>query len=305
LILDSAGNLYSTTSAGGTNGFGTVFKVDRTGKETVLHPFSGGIDGATPLASLIQDSKGNFYGTTYVGGAGCCRFGKGVVFKMDSTGHETVLHRFGLPQHDGARPAADLIRDSAGNLYGTTGYGGGGSGCSGLGCGAVFRVDPAGEETVLYRFTGGTDGAVPLAGLVRDSAGNLYGTTYYGGAQNLGVVFELDTTNKETVLHTFAGPPDGASPDGALFLDAAGNLYGMTTQGGTCMAGCGSIYQLRHTSSGAWKETVLYRFGGTDGSIPLGALIRDSAGNFYGTTYEGGDSACNAFGCGVVFKFKP
>jgi uncharacterized repeat protein (TIGR03803 family) len=309
LILDSAGNLYSTTSASGTNGFGTVFKLDAAGEETVLHSFSGGTDGASPSAGLIQDSKGNFYGTTYRGGAGCCGYGKGVVFKLDPTGHETVLHRFGLPRYDGEQSAAELIRDSAGNLYGTTAFGGGGSSCSGHGCGVVFRVDPAGKETVLYRFTGGNDGAEPFAGLVRDSAGNLYGTTYYGGTNDLGVVFKLDRTNKETILHTFTGPPDGAGPDGALFLDASGNLYGTTSLGGETSAcsvgnGCGTVYQLRHTASG-WKETVLYRFDQGTGTFPMGALIRDPAGNFYGTTYQGGGTGCSGFGCGVVFRLKP
>jgi uncharacterized repeat protein (TIGR03803 family) len=199
LIRDSAGNLYGTTSGGGASGLGVVFKLNKTG-ETVLHSFTGGADGGTPYAGLTRDSAGNLYGTTYGGGAS----GGGVVFKVDTTGTETVLYNF-TRKPGGTNPYASLIQDSVGNLYGTTYYGGASI------WGVVFKLDTTGTETVLYSFTGGADGAEPYAGLLRDSAGNLYGTTVFGGASNWGVVFKLNKTG-ETVLHSFTGGADGGAP---------------------------------------------------------------------------------------------
>jgi uncharacterized repeat protein (TIGR03803 family) len=168
-----------------------LYKVDPTGKETVLYSFAGGFDGAFPYAGLVRDVAGNLYGTTVYGGISrACPSGCGVVFKLDPTGKETVLHSF-AGGADGGNPLAGLVRDTAGNLYGTTSYGGDLSGCGGFGCGVVFKLDPTGTETVLYSFTGGPDGGHPWAGLVLDAAGNLYGTTYYGGASGQGVVFQL------------------------------------------------------------------------------------------------------------------
>jgi uncharacterized repeat protein (TIGR03803 family) len=239
LIEDSAGNLYGTTSAGGTANSGIVFKLDTTGKETVLYNFTGGADGAFPYGGLIGDSAG-IYGTTSAGGitAGACfPSGCGVVFKLDTAGKESVLYSFTGGPTDGAYPYAGLIRDSAGNFYGTT-YSGGAGVCGG--CGVVFKLDTTGTETVLYSFMGyPTDGAFPYAGLVRDSAGSLFGTTTYGGGSDNGVVFELDTTGKETVLHTFTGGPDGAAPRARLIPDSAGYLYGTTYSGGVTGQACG------------------------------------------------------------------
>jgi uncharacterized repeat protein (TIGR03803 family) len=189
LIQDAAGDFYSTTSLGGSSGLGTVFKLNTSGVETVLHTFRG-TDGAVP-GGLIQDAAGNFYGTTGGGGAGF-----GTVFKLDTQGVETVLYAFsGGP--DGGTPLGSAIIDSAGNLYGTT-YAGGGTPClDGQGCGVVFKLDPSGKETVLYSFTGEADGSSPEAGLVMDAAGNLYGTTTTGGAisnacpSGCGVVFKI------------------------------------------------------------------------------------------------------------------
>jgi uncharacterized repeat protein (TIGR03803 family) len=212
VIQDAAGNLYGTTGDGGlpsglciaTNGCGVVFKLDPTGHETVLYAFTGGADGWEPSGgSLIQDAAGNLYGTTSHGGA----FGQGVVFKLDPTGHETVLYNF-TGGADGAGPSS-VILDSAGNLYGTTGSGGlFSSNCGDLetypfGCGVVFKLDPTGHETVLYTFTGGADGSAPNLGLIRDSAGNLYGTTIYGGNAEgfagAGVVYEI--TPGDAIAH--------------------------------------------------------------------------------------------------------
>ena len=199
LIGDSAGNLYGTTVDGGASGLGVVFKLDKTG-ETVLHSFNG-TDGSEPFAGLIRDSTGNLYGTTKFGGI----WGNGVVFELDTTGTETVLYSF-TGGTDGSLPYASLIRDSAGNLYGTT-FEGGASGS-----GVVFELDTTGTETVLYSFTGRGHGANPVAGLIRNSAGNLYGTTANGGASGHGVVFKVDTTGKETVLYSFTGGADGGNP---------------------------------------------------------------------------------------------
>jgi uncharacterized repeat protein (TIGR03803 family) len=228
LVRDAVGNLYGTNSYGGSGCYdcGTVFKLDKAGKETVLYSFKGGKDGANPYASLVLDAKGNLYGTTYNGGGAS---NLGTVFMVDKTGKETVLHRFIGTGGDAANPWAGLVRDQAGNLYGAT-VGGGA-----FGNGAVFKVNKTGKETVLYSFTGtGGDGANPYATLVRDAKDNLYGTTFAGGASGLGTVFMLDKTGKETVLHTFSGGRrDGAGPYGALVRDAKGNLYGTAFDGGT------------------------------------------------------------------------
>jgi uncharacterized repeat protein (TIGR03803 family) len=189
LIQNGKGNLYGTTCCGGTHGTGTVFMLNKSGKETVLYSFTGGEDGNEPFASLIRDANGNLYGTTLWGGSSTqCNGGNGcgVIFKLDKTGKETVLHAFTGTGGDGANPYDGLVRDPKGNLYGTTVNGGGSSVCSG-GCGVVFKVRGAGKETVLHRFSGG-DGAGPYAGLVRDAKDNLYGTTQYGGSYGEGTV---------------------------------------------------------------------------------------------------------------------
>jgi uncharacterized repeat protein (TIGR03803 family) len=303
VILDSAGNLYGTTANGGLgtgyNGAGVVYKVDPAGHETVLYSFTGGADGGYPEAGVILDSAGNLYGTTVNGGIA----GLGVVYKVDTAGHETVLHSF-TGGADGAYPHAGVIRDSAGNLYGTTAGGGITGPCAGspfsIGCGVVYKLNPASQETILYTFTGGADGGQPVASVIRDPAGNLYGTTQAGGASCMsgypacGVVYRLDTAGQETVLYTFTGADGGAGPDGGVVRDSAGNLYGTTAGGGT--SGWGAVYEL----NSAGQETVLYDFtGGTDGASPVAGVILDSAGNLYGTTYEGGKKSS-----GVVFKIR-
>lgn len=200
LIQDAAGSLYGATQNGGTTGCtgnegcGTVFKIDPTGKETVLYRFTGGKDGAFPqFGSLVLDSAGNLYGMTFSGGLlanDCITLGCGVVFKLDPKGKETVLYRF-TGGRDGASPQASVVRDSAGNLYGTT-QGGGDLECvPPYGCGTVFKLDKAGKLTVLHRFAGGDDGYHPLGGVILDKAGNVYGTTTYGGAYGNGVVFKI------------------------------------------------------------------------------------------------------------------
>ncbi len=300
LIQDSNnGNLYGTTSGGGANNLGTVFQIATAGAETLLYSFDG-THGAAPYAGLIQDSTGNLYGTTYSGGAN----NLGTVFKLTpptspaTTWTETVLYSFS-GNNDGANPRAGLIRDSAGNLYGTTSIGG----ASGLGYGTVFKLTPGGAETVLHSFGGGSDGVHPYAGVIQDSAGNLYGTTYGGGANTLGTVFRITPAGAETVLYSFSGGYfDGATPRAGLIQDSAGNLYGTTSAGGAF--GFGTVFKLApppSTTVTYWTESVLYSFfSSPDGAYPYAGLIQDNAGNFYGTTSAGGP-----MGGGTVFEFTP
>jgi len=242
LMMDAAGNLYGTTYVGGADNNGTVFKLDSSGNETLLYTFTGGSDGGGPYAGcLITDAAGNFYGTTSYGGV----YGFGTVFKLDTLGHETVLHSF--HSSDGWAPYSGVIMDRAGNLYGTTGLGGTSTNCS-TGCGTVFRLDSSGQESVLHTFTGlGGDGMIPLAGLIRDRLGNLYGTTAGGGSHGGGIVFKLDTSGHETVLHGFTGS-DLAYSNGNLIMDRAGNLYGTTFWGGA--SGNGTVYKIRAGAHG-------------------------------------------------------
>lgn len=316
LVRDSAGNLYGVAGDGGAagkctgdGGCGTVFKMAATGKLIWQFNFDGP-DGANPGAGLLSNA-GHFYGTTVYGGKNNTHFCPkglrcGVVFRLDGAGKkEKVLHKFTGPP-DGYLPGGGpLVEDSAGNLYGTTGEGGQASG-------TVFKIDAAGTETVLYSFTGGSDGCFPESGVILDSAGNLYGVTLDGGAgfcnSGYGVVFEVDTDGNETVLHTFEGS-DGANPDSVLLFDAQGNLYGTTENGGSsdvCDGGCGTVFELS-PQNGGWSETVLYSFcslsGCADGYRPgRGPLVRDAAGNLYGTTDFGSTyNNCNG-SCGTVFK---
>jgi len=311
LVRDAAGNLYGTTLRGGSCGgggtCGTVFKVDKSGKETVLHMFMRHGDGTYPDAGLLLDATGNLYGTTPTGGSAttCGNSGCGTVFKVDTSGTESVLYNFVGPP-DGADPEAGLIRDAMGNLYGTTAGGGA------AGYGTVFKIDASGTETVLYSFTGPPDGAYPYAGLAMDASGNLYGTTREGGTGQCtqpgngvgcGTIFKLDTTGTESVLYSFAGPPDGGNPYAGLIMDAKGNLYGATSEGGSgqCkqsgnVVGCGTIFKLDTTGT----ESVLYSFSGApDGAYPYAGLVMDAKGNLYGTTEGGGSSGG---GYGTAFK---
>ena len=203
-----------------------MYKLEPSGQETVLYSFTGGADGSGP-SGVVRDAEGNLYGTTWQGGAAKA----GVVFRVDPAGNEAVLYTF-TGHADGAFPLGGVIRDSAGNLYGTTSGGG-----TAAHAGVVYKLDAAGNYTVLYSFTGGDDGDSPQSGVTRDSAGNLYGTTYRGGAAGAGVVYKLDTAGNETVLHSFTGGADGSTPYAGVILDSAGNLYGTTFYGGKYSGG--------------------------------------------------------------------
>src|ERR1700675_4408113 len=295
LVMDTAGNLYGTTLYGGTSAVGTVFELSPSGTETVLHSFAAShTDGHYPYAGLLMDTTGNLYGTAQSGGAK----GLGTVFKLSPSGTETVLHSFcqqaGCP--DGYYPQAGLVMDTNGNLYGTTLYNGAYDG------GTVFKISSDGTATTLYNFctaTGCKNGRYPQAGLILDTNGNLYGTTYGGGAYGKGTVFELSPSGAETVLHSFCartGCPDGSHPRADLVMDTAGNLYSTTYYGGTNSVG--TVFKLSPNGT----ETVLHSFAanGSDGTHPYAGLVMDTIGNLYGTTYSGG-----ANGYGTVFKVTP
>jgi len=325
LLIDSSGNLFGTTSAGGTSVLcpdplgpspcGTIFElVNSSGKytEKVLYNFTGPPgDGRQPLAGLIMDSSGNLYGTTGYGGSGLCGATTcGTAFELvkSSSGYtERVIYMFN--GFEGGFPLPGLIVDSSGNLYGTTNGGGA------YGYGTVFElVNSSGNytEKLLYSFgASASDGVYPLATLIMDSAGNLFGTTigdggaFRCGLTTCGTVFELIKSPSgytERVLYMFGGS-DGANPLAGLITDASGNLYGTTYQGGgggaTCQTyfgGCGTAFKLSHTG----KFTVLHSFtGGADGGWLFAPLAIDAKGNLYGTANIGG------IGDGTVFKITP
>ena len=296
VVEDQAGNIYGTTEYGGADSDGTIFKISSSVK-SVCYNFTGQNqgDGAYPVGGLLL-SGGSLYGTASNGGSG-----KGNVFEVPtSCGSDKVLYEFGSNSPDGANPTAGLTVAPSGNLYGTTFHGG-----NGYGDGTVFAIAPSSDaETYFYEFKGSSgDGAHPHAGLVSDKNGNLYGTTQNGGLDGLGTVFEIDATGNETVLYSFTGSPDGASPYGRLVMDSQGNLYGTTLQGGTstnCNGGCGAVFKISF-SNGTPTESLLYSFTGgtTDGEYPVGGLVMDSAGNLYGTTWYGGSGSQ-----GTVFEIS-
>jgi uncharacterized repeat protein (TIGR03803 family) len=223
-----------------------VFKVSPSGSEEALYAFTGEADGGSPESSLIEDSEGNLYGTTPLGGnlAFCQSRGCGTIFEVTPSGHEQVLYAF-TDGNDGANPVAPLIKDGRGGFYGTASEGGVDQGVCTVqasGCGVVFDLTKKGQLKTLYTFNGyPIDGDQPFAGLVRDKQGNLYGTTYFGGNSNYGSVFSVTKTGSETLLYSFLARADGSSPRGSLILDKNGNLYGTSNYGGN---GYGTVFQV-------------------------------------------------------------
>ncbi len=288
LVQGGDGYFYGTTENGGTNGYGTVFKVSTNGALNSLHSFTGGNDGANPVAVLAQGSDGSFYGTTYYGGTS----NVGTVFKVSTNGALTSLYSF-TGGKDGADPSGGLVEGSDGSLLGTTEYGGAD------GAGTVFRISTNGEYTSLYSFTGGIDGGNPEGGLAQGGDGSFYGTTYYGGTSfypGYGTVFRFSTNGALTSLCSFSGGEDGAGPNG-LVQGSDGSFYGTTYYGGTTVyPGYGTVFQI--STNGALSS--LHSFtGGSDGANPVAALAQGSDGNLYGTTGGGG-----AHGDGTVFKIS-
>jgi uncharacterized repeat protein (TIGR03803 family) len=277
LVQGSDGNFYGTTAAGGAHYKGTVFKIDSAGNLTTLHSFSGfPLDGAAPVAGLVQGSDGNFYGTTASGGM----FYQGTVFRMTPAGVLTVLHSFNGFLGDGAIPTAGLVQGSDGNLYGTTAAGGAHY------KGTVFKVTSMGVLTTLHSFGDASgDGLGPTAGLVQGSDGNFYGTTASGGASFQGTVFKITPAGALTVLHSFSSSPnEGAAPVAGLVQGGDGNFYGTTAIGG--MHYQGTVFKIDSTGN----LTTLHSFSGSpsEGAGPVAGLVLGSDGNFYGTTAAGG-----------------
>lgn len=283
-IACSVGN---GTGSVGTSNVTNVSISCAPGTLTIIHSFGGTpTDGTNPQAGLITDNAGNFYGTTYSGGA----IGGGTVFKISATGTETVLHSFtGFPS-DGANPRAGLVMDDLGNLYGTTSLGGASD------RGTVFKIDSAGVETILHSFDG-TYGGEPLGALVIDNDGNLYGTASGGGNGN-GTVFRISAAGTISLVHAFRSitADDGRYPHAGLTFDAEGNLYGTTFGGGTAGKEFGTVFKVSTDGT----ESVVYSFGGVEGSGPAAPLLIDSTGSLYGTTTSAGSATTVA--AGVAFK---
>jgi uncharacterized repeat protein (TIGR03803 family) len=323
LTFDASGNFYGTTQyggsgtcSGGAGGCGTVFELSpKAGggwAEKILHTFNhNGRDGYGPLGGLILDASGNLYGTTFYGGAGSF----GTVFELSPAAGgywtETILHGFNNDDGDGLWPSAGLIFDASGDLYGTT-YGGGR-----YGWGTAFRLAPAAggkrTESILHSFNdNGSDGAGPFASLIFDESGNLYSSTLYGGTDvcsdtnGCGTVFELSPNAAggwtEKILKSFT-----TYPYAGVIVDASGNLYGTTFEGGTgpcsdgVIVGCGTVFELS-PQGGGWTEKILHSFGVVegDGAYTFAGLIFDSSGDLYGTTWSGG-----AYNYGSVFEVTP
>ncbi|HEX3449922.1 MAG TPA: choice-of-anchor tandem repeat GloVer-containing protein [Isosphaeraceae bacterium] len=308
VTLDAHGNLYGTAVTGGggscEGGCGVVYKLTNSGgvwTQTVLHAFTGGEDGSGPGSPVAFDQHGNLFGTTPTAGVN----GYGTVYEMKpgagGTWGLTVIHAFtgGIDGLGGS--ASRLLVDAVGNLYGVNTVGGAN------GFGNVFKLSSSGGKwqlTTLYSFWDQPDGASPYGGVVFDKSGNLYGTTYYAGANDVGTVYELTNHNgswTETVLYSFKGGSDGDSPISTLVIDARGNLYGTTSDGGAAACGCGTIFRLSPSTGGVWTESVVYRFPGSPKpGFAYNGMVSDGKGSFYGATVHGGSG-----NDGAIYKFTP
>ena len=311
VTLDSAGNLYGTTVAGGTggscngDGCGTVFELTKSGgkwSETVLYSFTGGNDGFGPGGGVILDKAGNLYGTTPDGGA----HSLGTVYQLTPTHGgqwtEKVIHSFTGGKDGAVGSLGLLLLDGSGALYGIAELGGAHS------AGTVFKLSPAAggkwKFATLYAFKGQPNAGFPYGGLIADGSGNLYGTTYYGGKNGVGSVFELvlgsNGRYRESLLYSFKATNDGNSPTSTLVFDASGDLYGTASAGGDPGCGCGAVFKLS-PGGGRWKESIVHRFKSSpDGAYPSYGLVLDGSGALYGTTAAGGTQ-----NQGVVFKLTP
>ena len=306
VTLDAAGNLYGTAVTGGSGscegGCGVAYKLTKSGAtwtQSVIHAFTGGDDGSGPGARVAVDNRGNVYGMTPTGGAN----GLGVIYALHPKSNGDwalrVIHAF-TGGSDGSSGSAGKLLLRGGHMYGAATTGGAN------GSGTVFRLTPTriGEWDfqTLYSFQGAPDGSFPYGALLFDTAGNLYGTTYYGGVNGLGAVYSLSPNGtgewSETVLYSFRAGRDGNSSISNLVFDSAGNLYGTTSEGGL---GSGTIFKLTPGPSGTWTESLPHRFAGSpDGAFPYTGMVGDGAGSFYGATVHGGDD-----GEGAIYRFTP
>jgi uncharacterized repeat protein (TIGR03803 family) len=306
VTLDAEGNLYGTAVTGGgglcEGGCGVVYKLSNSGgtwNQTVIHTFTGS-DGSGPGSPVAIDKNGDVFGTTPTGGAN----GIGVVYQLREDAGAwkfRVIHTFTGGDDGGGGSASRLLIDAAGSLFGVCTVGGAN------GFGTVFEMSlhqAQWQLTTLYAFKDSPDGALPYGGLIADKAGNFYGTTYYAGANDLGTVYQLTKINgawTERVLYSFQGGSDGGSPISTLVADAAGNLYGTTSEGGAAACGCGTIFKMSRDSTGKWSETVAYRFPGTpQPGFAYNGLVADPSGIFYGATVHGGSG-----NDGAIYKFRP
>ena len=286
LVRDKAGNLYGTTTMGGSANAGVVFKLDASGTETVLHNFTGGTDGTTPTGGLLEDKAGNFYGTASQGGTS----NSGVLFKISAKGKYSILHTFTGAANDGKYPTyTSLLMNTKGTLYGVTEEGGAANG------GILYKLSKTGKLTILHSFMGGTtDGCNVLGIPFMDGNGNFYGTTSSCGASDLGTVWTVSASGSETVLHSFAGgTSDGEYPLAGVIVDAGGNIYGNTETGGA--SNFGTVYGI--SSNGTFA--LVHSFDGTDGKYPYGTFLRNAKGTLFGTTQNGG-----TIGYGTIWKMS-
>ncbi len=321
LTVDSSGNLYGALDTTiscqpGLTGVncGTVFKLNSSGKETVLHQFSTLASGESPIAPLTLDAAGNLYGVTKVGGHTSTTFssGLGTVFKITPQGKFSVLHKFAASGAEGAWPIGPVTLDKAGNIYGTTSVGGNfiTNTCSN-GCGVVFKITPKGAFSVLHSFTE-ADGFIPTGNLILDSAGNIYGTTDFGGPDggfnpSYGVLFKLTPKGKYSVVSSgdWGDCLNNCSPS-YIVRDAQGNFFGEGFSVDSGGDNNGGLYEVN--ASGTASEITNFCFGVDtpcpNGALPFGQIV-ESAGLLYGTTEVGGGATQQAFGQGVVYQLDP
>jgi len=294
VVRDRAGNIYGTTSHGGSSGYGTIFKIDTAGTETVLYSFTGGPDGCYPYQGVVVDKSGSLFLTT----PECGSYGYGTIFKIDSAGRFSLLHSFTGGSSDGAYPwYGHLTMDWAGTLYGLT------SGGGAYGNGVLYELSKKGKLTVLHSFVGGSsDGCAPNGSVVEDKAGNFYGTTSYCGSSNYGTIWKVNKKGTATILHNFAGgSSDGCNPPAGVTRDSKGNLYGVTYGCGAKNAG--ALYEF----SAKGTFTLLYSFGSNSddyGFEPIGEVLRTAKGTLVGTTLAPSPPCCEGT-FGTVWKYVP
>jgi uncharacterized repeat protein (TIGR03803 family) len=285
LTLASDGNCYGTTTSGGSNGYGTVFELTSNNTFETLAYFDG-TNGNYSSAQMLQASNGNFYGVTYVGGM----FTLGNVFEF-TTNHE-ILSVHSFDGTNGSYPFGGLVQASNGNIYGTASSGGFGFSNGFGGFGTIFMLTPGGVFSNLYFFTNGSDGSSPLATLAEGTNGNLYGTTYYGGSNGAGVLFEL-ALDPQVLIRTQFSEVTGSAPQCPLFWGQDGNWYGSTTLGGGS-ANAGTLFRM--APDGLFATLHIFSESGSDGASPVGPLVR-CGNDLYGTTYYGG-----LYSNGIIFR---